>query len=208
MKKTCRLGAIVLICGIALTPVTTYAGPERPASAKVLTPAELRARVKALEQELADARRDYQLLLTTVSAGPSPSQAVTADNSERAALAAKQQAIYDANDRLYEEQARRIEDANWYVKDPTFGVTEQNKVFFRFGWKVTIHNGTPRRQIYDVEVQFLDDQGLIVDKDRLYGQVIAGQDEQILRGDALISVRAALKVSKIHVAATRHPERR
>ena len=118
-----------------------------------------------------------------------------------------QQAIYDANDRLYDEQARRIEDANWYVKDPTFGVTEQNDVFFRYGWKVTIHNGTPRRHIYDVEVQFLDDRGLIVNTDRLYRQVIEGQAEQVLRGDALIRVPAALKVTKVNVVAKRHPER-
>ena len=131
----------------------------------------------------------------------------TAADIERATVAAKQQVIAEANDRAYEEQLRRLEEMNWYVKDPTFGITEQNKVFFRFGWNVTINNGIPRRQTYDVEVQFLNDRGLIVHTDRLYRQVIQGQAQEILRGDALIRVPAALAVTQINVVAKRRPER-
>jgi hypothetical protein len=208
MTRTFRLAVFIVIVGLGFATTAAVAGEKSVAPAKTPTVAELRARLAALEQELAGVRQDYGLLLTTTCQTPQPGQSAgTAADIERATLAAKQQAITDANDRAYEEQVRRLEDMNWYVKDPTFGVTEQNNVFFRFGWNVTINNAIPRRQIYDVEVQFLDDRGLIVHTDRLYGQVIQGQAQQVLRGDALIRVPAALMVSKIHVVATRHQER-
>jgi len=46
----------------------------------------------------------------------------------------------------------------------------------------------------------------VVDTARLYRQVIVAQDEQTLRGDALISARAAPAVTQIHAVATRRPE--
>jgi hypothetical protein len=208
MTKTFRLAAFIVIVGLGFATTTAVAGEKSAAPAKTPTVAELRARVAALEQELAGVRQDYGVLLTATCRTPQADQSVgTAGDIERATAAAKQQALYDANDRAYEEQVRRLEDMNWYVKDPTFGVTEQNNVFFRFAWNVTINNGIPRRQTYDVDVQFLNDRGLIVHTDHLYRQVIQGQAEQVLRGDALISVRAALAVSKVHVVATRHQER-
>src|SRR4030095_10913170 len=103
-------------------------------------------------------------------------------------------------------QQRRLENAAWFVKDVDFGVTEQNRVFVRFGWKVTVKNGIPRPQTYDVEVQFLDSRGLVVTTDRLYLQTISAQDEQTLRSDALISLPAGSAVAGVRAVARRHPE--
>jgi hypothetical protein len=209
IKTAHRLALMMFVCGLAAIPATVAAQQKTPPSEKALTPAQLRARVKALELELAGVRRDYELLLGTVTARSSGTPSVpTAEERDRAALAAKEQAIYEANQRAYDEQLRQLEDASWYVKGVDFGVTEQNRVFARFGWKATIHNGTPRAHTYDVEVQFLDDRGLIIDTDRLYRHVIAGQDEQVLRGEALVGFPAAVNVKKVNVIAKRHPERR
>ena len=200
---------MIFICGLATIPATVHAQQKTPASERTLTAAELRARVNALEQELAGIQRDFQLLLTTAStcSSASPTQP-TAEERDRATLAAKEQAIYEANERAYDEQLRQLENASWYVRDVDFGVTEQNRVFARFGWKATIHNGTPRAQTDDVEVQFLDDRDLIVATDRLYRRVIEAQGEQVLRGNVLIRFPSALKVTKITVVAKRHPEAR
>jgi hypothetical protein len=141
IKTAPRLALLILVCGLAAVPATVDARRKNPPSEKALTPAQLRAKVKALEEELAGVRRDFELLLTTVNAGSSPAQP-TPEERERAALAAKEQAIYEANQRAYDQQLRQLEDASWYVKDVDFGVTEQNRTFARFGWKATIHNGT------------------------------------------------------------------
>jgi len=208
-KRAVRVVAIALGFGLMAVPTTVYAQKKTAAPERPVSSADLRAKVTALEEELAGVRRDYQLLLASVSTRSAPPQnGPTTQDAERAALASKQEAIYEANQRAYDEQLRQLEDASWYVKDVDFGVTEQNRVFARFGWKATIHNGTPRAQTYDLEVQFLDDRGLIVDTDRLYGRVVEAKGENVLRGDALIGFPAAVNVKKVNVIAKRHPERR
>ena len=54
----------------------------------------------------------------------------------------------------------------WYVKSVDFGVTEANKVFIRFRWKVVIHNGIDRAQAFDLAAPFIDDRDFVVDTDR------------------------------------------
>ena len=83
------------------------------------TAAELRARVAALEQELARVQRNYQSLLTTTCLSQPASVAPSADDSfERASAASEQQAFEEANPRGARQRQRRREEASWYVKDP------------------------------------------------------------------------------------------
>jgi hypothetical protein len=93
------------------------------------------------------------------------------------------------------------------VRNPDFGVTEANRIFVRYGWKVTVKNGIPRPQIFDVVVQFLNARGLVIDTARLYQQGIAGQDEQTIQGDKLISQPGAQQVASISIVAIRQAER-
>ena len=109
------------------------------------TAAESEARVAVLEQDLARLQQDYQLLLTTACPSQPPSAAPSAgDRFERAA--SEQRAVEEANRAAVLQQQQRLEDMAWYVRDLDFGVTERNNVFVRFGWKVTVRNGIPRRQ--------------------------------------------------------------
>lgn len=154
----------------------------------------------------ADIKRKTPVPPPDVVPAPPPSVAPsTTELLERARAAAAQQTLEEFNQRQAVEQQRRLEDAAWFVKDVDFGVTEQNRVFVRFGWKVTVKNGIPRAQTYDMELQFLDSRGLVVNTERRYRQTIAAQDEQTLRGEALISVPAAFRVTQINAVATRHP---
>jgi hypothetical protein len=155
----------------------------------------------------ADIKKTMPVPPSEVVPTPPPSVASsTSELLERAKMAAEQQALEEYNRREALQQQRRLEDAAWFITDVDFGVTEQNSVFVRFGWKVTVKNGIPRPQTYDVEVQFLDSRGLVVDTARRYRQTIAAQDEQTLRGDALISVPAAFGVTQVNAIARRHPE--
>ena len=83
------------------------------------TAAELRARVAALEQELARVQRKYQSLLTTRCLSQPSSVASSDDDSfDRARAAAGQEAFEEVNPRGARQRQRRLEEATWYVKDP------------------------------------------------------------------------------------------
>jgi hypothetical protein len=181
------------------------AEPDAPGNGS-LTSSDLRAKIAMLEEQLARQQQDYEVLLR--GACPAPTPAPTAAVLGGAAAQQFDARLLADNQRFAEEQQRRLEDASWYVKDVTFGVTEQNRVFERFGWKLTVKNGTPRPQVYDVEVQFLDSRGLVVYTDRAYRQKIAAQDERTVYGEALIPVPSALNVVKVHATAERRPEGR
>jgi hypothetical protein len=216
VTRVCRFSLIVLACGLMFADTIAYAAQQDGAGDKRMSTVELRARIAALEQQLADQQRDYAVLLKAAHPSQPPPLPAPADEQvERARAAAQQRATEEAdrtleaaNERAYLEQQRRLEDASWYVQDLDFGVTERNNTYARFAWKATVKNGTPRAQIYDIEVQFLDSRDLIVDTAHLYREVIAAQDQQVLRGDRLISMPAALNVTKIHAVAKRRPEER
>jgi hypothetical protein len=186
------LGALVLAVG--LLPALDA---QAPVPSPPLTNAALHAKVAALEQELATLQRDYQQLLTGC---PSPSPA-PADTEVADRLAATlHTAAIDDEQRLQQE---RLENESWYVKDLGFGVTEANRVFMHYAWKITVKNGIPRPQTFDVVVQFLDERDLVVDTARLYGQRIAAQDEQMITGDKLVSMPGALRVTQVKAVAIR-----
>jgi len=172
-----------------------------------LTSAELQAKVAALEQELGNVQRDYQLLLTTCQA-PAAIRTVADANAaaERLALAAKdlQNAQANAENRAEQLQhQQRVQDDLWRVKSVDYGITESNRIFIRFGWTVTISNGLDTTQAFDVTVQFLDKHGLVVDSQRKYGVVVGAFDEGTIRDSALVSMPGALNVASVHAVASR-----
>ena len=172
-----------------------------------VTNAELKARVTALEQDLASLERDYHLLLQTMCVSqPSSVSPGAEDPFERPRMAARPQALEEAHLHKGLRPAPRLEDDDWWIYDAEFAVTERIYGHERFGWKVSIKNGLPRRQTYDIEVQFLNNRGLVVGTARLDCQVIGACDAQTLRGDELISVPAAWAVTNVHVIARRHTD--
>lgn len=123
-----------------------------------------------------------------------------------ARIAALEQQVAEANALLTNCQipiAQPSDQSSLLIKKVTFGVTEQNRVFVRYGWVVTITNGTgDTAKRFDLELQFLDARGLVIDKKREYGQVIAAFAEQDFRGDALISLPGASNVAAVNAVVT------
>jgi hypothetical protein len=198
MMKT-LLSALLITAGVS----TTLRAQTRITSP---TYAELQAKVAALEQDNAGLRRDYQTLLTTCTAPPPPAAAPDSSFDEQLAraTAAIEQAGRDATTSIEQDrQQREMDDASWIVKDVDFAVTESNRVFLRFGWKVTIKNGIRTAQAFDLTVQFLDRNGFVIDTARVYRQAIAAYDERTITGDALVSMPGALSVAKVKAIATR-----
>lgn len=198
------LAASLVVVG--LSPVLHAQSPTKP-----ITNAELRAKVAALQRDIEGLQRDQRLLMMACQAGPVvPAPMVDTPAAMVAALAAGVSRVAEIEasnqrDREYELQQQRLENAAWYVKDVDFGITESNRVFIRYGWKVTIKNGIPRPQTFDLVVQFLNKEDLVIDSVRLYRQGIAAQDEKTITGDVLISMPGALNVTSVKAMATRHP---
>ncbi len=161
------------------------------------TNAELRAKVGVLEQALARLQKDYAVL----QAG------CPAERLERATESLQTAQINADNQSAARLQQERLEDGAWYVQDVAFEVTETNKVFQRYGWKVTVKNGIPRAQTFDLVVQFLNARGLVVDTEHLYSQHIAALDARTMTGESLIRVPGSFLVTSVHVVATRKVEK-
>jgi hypothetical protein len=211
MKKYARTVGVSLIASLGGLVFAAHAngGQQNTGTEKTPSSAELRARLAVLERDLAGMQRDYQLLLTAACQAPSSSSSANVDDAlERARVAAAEQELHEDNDRVYREQTQMLEDANWYVKDVTYRVTQQNQAYVRFGWKLTVYNGTSKRQTYDVDVQFLDDRGFVVDTAHVFRQHVAAYHQQTHNDSFLIAVPSALNVRTIQAIAKRRPDAR
>jgi hypothetical protein len=173
--------------------------------AQTPTYAELRAKVNALETENAGLRRDYQVILSACPATtPSASIDTTATDRLTAAAQQAQQALLDAeNSAFLKQQQQELENAAFWVNNVDFSATESNDVFVRYGWKVTIKNGIPRTQSFDLEVQFLDKNDFVIDTAHLYRRTIEAFDQQTFTGDTLVRMPNALRVVHAKAIVTR-----
>jgi hypothetical protein len=190
-EKKVRAGRVgCALIGLAFA-ATGYAQDAVP------TNAELRARVTALTQENAFLQRDIKMLTGVCQA--QTAAVPSAPNPD----VARQQAELDAFNResVALEQAAR-EHAGWLIKDLEFGATESNRVWVRYSWKAVIHNSLDHAKVFDLDVQFLDARGLIVDHAVLYRQGVAAFDERTVTGTHLVSMPGATTVASIHVVAT------
>jgi hypothetical protein len=149
------------------------------------TIAQLQARVHELEAENADLARNYDLLLASCrnQAAPDTSSSATEPGARR---------------------TRNVDDDLFWIGSLDYGVTETTSAFMRFGWKVTIHNKLARNEIFDITVQFLNKDNLVIDSGHLGVQTIRAFDEQEVTGDVLIRLPGALNVVSAKAIVNRH----
>ncbi len=166
--------------GVVLGMMTVFAvslGAQRTShTTRPLTNAQLQARVNALEEEKAALGRNYDQLLASCRSEVEP----------------------DAR------RPRNADDDLFWIASVNYGVTETTTAFMRFGWKVTIHNGLGRNETFDVTVQFLTKDDLVIDSGRLGVQTIRAFDEQTVTGDVIIRLPAALNVASAKAVVNRH----
>ena len=158
--------------GIALGMVTLLAvsvvgAQQTSRTPRPSTTAQLQARINKLEEENAALARNYDTLLTSCRG-----------QAERDEV----------------RKTRNADDDLFWISSVNYGVTETTNAFMRFGWKVTLHNGLSRNETFDITVQFLNKDDLVIDSGKLGVQTIKAFEESDVTGDVVIRLPAALNV--------------
>jgi hypothetical protein len=195
-----EVGIMTLLAASVAAQRTTR-GAARP-----LTNAQLQAKVRSLEDENASLQRDYDKLRAFCQdagvrvdqpppdSGPSPNQAAPVTKEAQSGPGAPV---------VKRRAPRNVEDDLWRIVAIDYGVTESSQQSMRFGWKVTISNGLDHAETFDLTVQFLDKNGLVVETSREEHQTIRASDQQTLTGDVIIRMPAALGVASAKAIANR-----
>lgn len=76
-------------------------------------------------------------------------------------------------------------------------VTESLGSWSQWSWKATVRNQTGGRQSFDLEVQWLDSDGFIVETDTLFDVALDPNEERVVRGSTLIEADASGRVDQI-----------
>jgi hypothetical protein len=199
----CYASFFPLIVVLLLVTVGLASNPVAQAPGELLTAPELRARVATLEQDLAGLRKDYQLLLTTCQ---SPAPAARASTVARLpAAVATVPGDLPANASKIDEE-RRIDNDSWYVQVMDYVAIETTAEWTRYGWTVKIKNGISRPQTFNLVVQFVDKNGLVIDTDRLNNESIGALEDHTMQGNKVIAMPGAAEVVRVNVLASRHPD--
>jgi hypothetical protein len=150
------------------------------------TNAKLLTRIHELETEHADLARNYDQLLASCRNHAEPDDRSTGGAEPGA------------------KRTRNADDDLFWIAALNYGVTETTSTFMRFGWKVTLHNGLGRNEIFDVTVQFLNKDDLVVESGRLGVQTIRAFEDQEVTGDVIIRLPSALNVASAKAIVNRH----
>jgi len=165
--------------GLILLAIATTASTPKPS-----TTAKLQARIHELERENADLARNYDVLLASCRNHAEPAASGGSEAGGR--------------------RTRNADDDLFWIAALNYGVTETTTAFMRFGWKVTLHNGLGRNEIFDVTVQFLTKDDLVVESGHLGVQTIRAFEEQDVTGDVIIRLPSALNVVSAKAIVNRH----
>jgi hypothetical protein len=176
MKRS-RAGVVL---GITIALVATLGAQQTSRAGRSPAPsaaAQLQARINKLEEEHAALARSYDTLLASC----------------------RGQAEHDEA-----RKTRNADDDLFWIASVNYGITENTAAFMRFGWKVRVHNGLGRNEVFDLTVQFLNKDDLVIDSGRLGVQTIKAFDEQDVTGDVVIRMPAALNVTSAKAIINRH----
>jgi len=170
-------------------------------TSRPLTTKQLQAKVRDLENENATLTRNYDLLRASCQsqverdAHPAAPGDVVAQNTLPPPIETPPSV---------HRSPRNVDDDLFRILDVTYGVTETTVTNMRFGWKVTVLNDLGRNEVFDVTVQFLDKNDLVIGTGQLGVQTIRAHDQQFITGDAIIGLPAALNVVSAKAIVNRH----
>lgn len=185
------VGRAGVVSGVVTLLAVSLGAQQTTRTSRPLTTKQLQAKIRDLENENATLMRNYDLLRASCQsqverdAHPAaPGDAVT-QNTLPPPIETPP-SVHRA--------PRNVDDDLFRILDVTYGVTETTVANMRFGWKVTILNDLGRNEVFDVTVQFLDKNDLVIGTGHLGVQTIRAHDQQAITGDAIIGLPAALNV--------------
>ena len=84
------------------------------------------------------------------------------------------------------------------LHDVSFRVTERNNTWWRFAWTLDLENkGLMPIAGIEAELQFLDDDGFVIDSDREYSITLRSGERKTVRGYQLVDVPGAASVASV-----------
>jgi len=197
--KGSRAGAVL---GILMTLLAVSLAAQRTSrSSKQPTIAQLQARINQLEDDNAVLMRNYDQLLASCQ---SPAERNAHPPAAGDPVAQDTTTSRDTTTRGTRRPPRNVDDDLFHIVDVNYGVTETASTYMRFGWKVTIRNGLGRNEVFDITVQFLDKNDLVIGTAALGVQTSRAYDEQAVTGDVIIRLPAALNVASAKAVVNRH----
>jgi len=126
-----------------------------------------------------------------------------------AAYLAKLRAINEANTKAAAAQADRDaaqrvqDDATLFVKSSEYTVVESNNAFTKVRWHATVVNSSPRRRVFDLTAKFVDAAGAAIDTRVVPTEIVNGQSETEVKGEAQIDAAKARAIARLTVVAAR-----
>lgn len=95
---------------------------------------------------------------------------------------------------------------NWEILDLSYKVTEKASIWWKFSWQATLMNNTSSTVDFFINVNFLDQQGFIVDDDIENPPLFSPGEQRVIRGFALIDIDIARDVYDIEAEITAYIE--
>ena len=197
--KGSRAG-VVLVISMTLLAVS-LAAQRTSRTSKPPTIAQLQARINQLEDDNAVLMRNYDLLRASCQ---SPVERNAHPPAAGDPVAQDTTTARDTTTGGVRRPPRNVDDDLFHIVDVNYGVTETASTYLRFGWKVTIRNGLGRNEVFDLSVQFLDKNDLVIGTSTLGVQTIRAYGEEAVSGDVIIRLPAALNVTSAKAVVNRH----
>lgn len=95
------------------------------------------------------------------------------------------------------EQAEEPQQQAVEIIDVSTKVTEQNSVWWKYAWVLTLKNNTDRDRTVTAELKWVDADGFVIDSDTEYSLTIPAGEEKTFNDFALVSTPGASDVDSI-----------
>jgi hypothetical protein len=197
------VGRLGVVSGVVTLLAVSLGAQQTTRTSRALTTKQLQAKIRDLENENATLTRNYDLLRASCQSQVERDAHPAAPGDAVAQNTLPPLPPIDTPPSVH-RAPRNVDDDLFRILDVTYGVTETTVANMRFGWKVTILNDLGRNEAFDVTVQFLDKNDLVVGTGHLGVQTIRAHDRQTIDGDAIIGLPAALNVVSAKAVINRH----
>jgi hypothetical protein len=95
------------------------------------------------------------------------------------------------------------EDSSFQIVDISTRVTESNSTWWKYAWKLTLRNYSEQTLQLDAHIEFLDEDGFVVDDARESSLILRAGEEKTFTGYELIDAAVAPNVQRVNAKVNR-----